>query len=43
MRKHPGKFEAKLEHCRQLARDRGGFERGAKKEFVRGCMHGKQQ
>jgi hypothetical protein len=47
-REHPAMFEAKLEHCKQLAMERGdttGHNRGASaatKEFVQGCMQGKQ-
>jgi hypothetical protein len=44
MREHPEKFQAKLDHCRQLASDRGeSGPKSGKKDFVRGCMHGKQQ
>lgn len=44
MREHPDKFQAKMEHCRQLASERGdtAASRG-KKEFVHGCMQGKFQ
>jgi hypothetical protein len=47
MREHPEKFQAKLEHCRELARDRGDTTVGAKKpggmrDFVQGCMRGRQ-
>jgi hypothetical protein len=48
MREHSGKFEVKLERCRQLARERGDTSRtgtgaGAMKEFVQGCMQGTQR
>jgi hypothetical protein len=48
MREHSGKFEVKLERCRQLARERGDTSRtgtgaGAMKEFVQDCMQGKQR
>jgi hypothetical protein len=47
-REHPAMFEAKLERCRQLAMERGdtahtGTGAGGLKEFVQGCMHGKQR
>jgi hypothetical protein len=48
MREHPGMFEAKLERCRHLARQRGDTTRtgtgaGGMKEFVQDCMRGKQR
>ena len=48
MREHPGMFEAKLERCRQLARERGDTTRtgtgaGGIREFVQDCMRGKQR
>jgi hypothetical protein len=48
MREHPGMFEAKLERCRELARQRGdathtGTGAGGIKEFVQDCMRGKQR
>jgi hypothetical protein len=45
MREHPEKFEAKLEHCRELARDRGDTtaDKRGTKDFVRGCMQGGQR
>ena len=50
MRDHPEKFEKKLQHCKQLANERG-FTKGGndsrsyantKRDFVRSCMHGKR-
>jgi hypothetical protein len=49
MREHPAQFEAKQQRCKQLALQRGfikvggasGNARGMK-EFVMGCMQGKQ-
>ena len=48
MREQPGVFEAKLEQCRQLARERGDTTRtgtgaGGIKEFVQDCMRGMQR
>jgi hypothetical protein len=48
MREHPGIFGAKPERCRQLARERGdtyrtGTGAGGLKEFIQGCMQGKQR
>jgi len=47
MREHPG-MGARLERCRQLARERGDTPRtatgaGGMREFIRDCMHGKQR
>jgi hypothetical protein len=44
MRERP-EFQAKLEHCRGLARDRGdtGAEKRGMKDFVQGCMQGRQR
>ena len=48
MREHPGVFEAKQERCKQLAKDRGDTGHtatgaGGIKQFVQGCMQGKQR
>jgi hypothetical protein len=48
MREHPGMFEAKLERCRQLARERGDTYRtatgaGGIRESIQDCMRGKQR
>jgi hypothetical protein len=48
MREYPGMFEAKLDRCRQLARERGDTSHtatgaGGMKEFVQDCMRGKQR
>jgi hypothetical protein len=49
MREHPEKFEARLEHCKQLASERGftggpGSRRpGGIRDFVQACMQGRQQ
>jgi hypothetical protein len=48
MREHPGVFEAKIERCKQLARDRGDTGRtatgaGGMREFVQDCMRGRQR
>ena len=48
MREHPGMFEAKLERCRQLARERGDTYHtatgaGGIRESIQGCMRGKQR
>ena len=51
MREHPQLFEKKLEHCKQLANERG-FTKGGndarsytntKRDFVQSCIQGKQQ
>jgi hypothetical protein len=47
MREHPERIEAKQEHCKQLASERGfsgsaGSKRGMR-DFVQGCMRGGQQ
>jgi hypothetical protein len=47
MREHPG-TGARLERCRQLARERGdtphtGTGAGGMRDFVRDCMRGKQR
>jgi hypothetical protein len=45
-REHPDMFEAKLERCRQLARERGFTPQragGGMKVFVQACMRGKQR
>jgi hypothetical protein len=48
MREHPGMFEAKQERCKQLARERGDTFHtdtgaGGIKQFIQGCMQGKQR
>jgi hypothetical protein len=49
MREHPEKFEAKLEHCKQLASERGftvgaGSKKpGGMRDFVQACVQGRQQ
>jgi hypothetical protein len=45
MREHPEQFEAKLEHCRELARERGdtAADKRGTKDFVQGCMQGRQR
>jgi hypothetical protein len=48
MRAHPGMFQARLERCRQLARERGDTLRtatgaGGMKEFTQDCMRAKQR
>jgi hypothetical protein len=48
MREHPGVFEAKQERCKQLAKDRGDTGHtatgaGGIKQFIQGCMQGKQR
>jgi hypothetical protein len=48
MREHPGMFEAKLERCKQIARERGDTSHtqtgaGGMKEFIQDCMRGKQR
>jgi hypothetical protein len=48
-REHPGQFDAKLQHCRDLASERGftagagGKKPGGMQGFVQACMHGRQQ
>jgi len=47
MREHPERFGAKLEHCKQLASERGfssgaGSKRGMR-DFVQACVQGRQQ
>jgi len=47
IREHPGMAGAKLEHCKQLAGERGfsasgGSKRGMR-DFVQACMQGRQQ
>ena len=48
-REHPGKFEAKQEHCKQLASERGftggagSRKPGGMRDFVQACMQGRQQ
>jgi hypothetical protein len=48
-REHPGHFEAKLQHCRDLASARGdtigagaGKSVGGMRDFVQACMQGRQ-
>jgi hypothetical protein len=48
MRENPERFQARLDHCKQLARERGdtgrtGTGAGGIREFVRDCMQGKQR
>ena len=48
MREHPAMFEAKLDRCLQIARQRGdtyrtGTGAGRMKDFVQDCMQGKQR
>jgi hypothetical protein len=47
-REPQAQFEAKLDRCRQLARERGDTSRtgtgaGGMREFVQGCMRGTQR
>jgi hypothetical protein len=48
-REHPEQFQAKLEHCKQLASERGftgggGSKRpGGMKDFVQACVQGRQR
>jgi hypothetical protein len=49
MREHPEMFGARLEHCKQLASERGftggaGSKRpGGMRDFVQACVQGRQQ
>jgi hypothetical protein len=49
MREHPGRVEAKQEHCKELASERGFTEGagskhpGGMRDFVQACMRGRQQ
>jgi hypothetical protein len=48
MRENPERFQALIDHCKQLARERGSTGRtatgaGGPKEFIRDCMQGKQR
>jgi hypothetical protein len=49
MREHPDRFGAKLEHCKQLAGERGFTEgagakrQGGMRDFVQACVQGRQQ
>jgi hypothetical protein len=49
LREHPGMLGAKLEHCKQLASERGfsggaGSKRpGGMRDFVQACVQGRQQ
>jgi hypothetical protein len=48
MREHPELFQAKQEHCRELATQRGDSPRtgtgaGGMRDFVRDCMQGRQR
>ena len=45
MREHLEQFQAKLEHCRELARARGdtAADKRGTKDFVQGCMQGRQR
>lgn len=49
MREHPERFGAKLEHCKQLASERGFTEGagskhpGGMRDFVQACVQGRQQ
>jgi len=48
MRENPERFQARFDHCKQLAHERGDTAHtrtgaGGMKEFVRDCMQGKQR
>ena len=48
MRENPERFQARIDQCKQLSRERGnkgrtGTGAGGPKEFVRDCMQGKQR
>lgn len=48
MRENPERFQARIDHCKQLARERGDTTRtgtgaGGMREFVRDCMRGRQR
>jgi hypothetical protein len=43
MREHPEQFQARVERCKELARERGATPRGGgMKDFVRNCLRGQQ-
>jgi hypothetical protein len=48
MRENPERFQARIDQCKQLSRERGnkghtGTGAGGPKEFIRDCMQGKQR
>jgi hypothetical protein len=48
MRENPERFQARIDYCKQLARERGdtgrtGTGAGGMRDFVRDCMQGKQR
>jgi hypothetical protein len=42
LRVNPARFQARLEHCKELSRELGHTRSLAQKEFVQGCMKGKR-